>query len=71
MKRIIGFFTILFLVLAIAGTNFATQQEMMKKQTTMMSSKQTTMRKQRKKIRFRKVLRQYKGKKMVRKSAIK
>ncbi len=71
MKRIIGFFTILFLVLAIAGTGFAGQQEMMKKQPSMMSSKQPTMKKQHKKVKSRKIVRYYKSKKIVRKSVIK
>ncbi len=65
MKRITGFFTILFLVLAIAETSFATQQEMMKKQTNMMSSKKPMMQKQSKKIQYRKVQKSYKGRKKI------
>ncbi len=71
MKRIVGFFTILFLVLAITEISFATQQEMMKKQPNVMSSKKPTMQKQRKKIKYRKVQKHYKGRKMVRKSTLK
>jgi hypothetical protein len=72
MKRIIGFFTILFLMSAIADTGFATQQEMMmKKQTHEMTSKQPTMQKQPKKSKYRKVKKYFKGRKMVRKSTTK
>lgn len=68
MKRIIGFFTILVLVLAIAETSFATRQEMMKKQTNMMTSKKPIAQKQRKKTKYRKVKKSYKSRKMVRRS---
>jgi hypothetical protein len=71
MKRIIGFFTILILVLAIAETSLATPQEMMKKQTTEMTSKKPTMQKQRKKTKYRKVKKSYKSRKIVRKSFVK
>ena len=69
MKRIIGFFTILFLVLAFAETGFGADQEMMKKQTNMMS-KQPTMQKQRKKVKNRKAKNYYKRKKVIKKSTI-
>jgi lipopolysaccharide/colanic/teichoic acid biosynthesis glycosyltransferase len=71
MKRIIGFFTILILVLAIAETSLATPQEMMKKQTTEMTSKKPVMQRQRKKTKYRKVKKSYKSRKMVRKSFVK
>jgi hypothetical protein len=77
MKRIIGFFTILVLVLAVAVTSFATPQEMMmKKQPSMMGKKTTTtkttaVRKKRKQIKQSKFSKYYKGRKIGRKSAIK
>jgi hypothetical protein len=76
MKRIIGFFTILVLVLAVAETSFATPQEMMKKQPSMMgkktsTTKTTAIRKKRKQIKQRKFSKYYKGRKIARKSTIK
>ena len=77
MKRIIGFFTILVLVLAIAETSFATPQEMMmKKQPSMMgkktsTTKTTAIRKKRKQIKHRKFSKYYKGRKIARKSTVK
>lgn len=77
MKGIIGFFTILVLVLAIAETSFATPQEMMtKKQPSMMvkktsTTKTTVIRKKRKQIKHRKFSKYYKSKKIARKSTIK
>jgi hypothetical protein len=71
MKRIIGFFTILFLVMAFAEISFGAHQEMMKKQTNMMASKQPTIQKQRKKIKNPKARNYHKSRKIVRKPVIK
>ncbi len=76
MKRIIGFFTTVFLVLSIAAVGFAFQEDMMKKQPSMMKkktmvSKSISTRKYRKQIKHSKFHKHYKGRKMVRKSTLK
>jgi hypothetical protein len=74
MKRIIGVFTILFVMLAFSETGFATQQEMMKKQDNVMTAKRPTMQtmqKKRKKIRFRRAKKRLKYRKTTRRSNLK
>lgn len=74
MKRLIGFFTILFAV-TFAPASFASHQEMMmKKQSSMMSKKTTkkniTVRKNQKQNKYRMFSKSNKSKKLIRKSAI-
>jgi len=68
--KIFGFLITSLLVLSIAVTAFAVQEDMMKKQPSMMSKK-PSMSVQKKRSKPRKIYKHRKGKKIIRKFTVK